>query len=136
MRRRSYSLLKNSVTALLIVLTVQVAPEMLGRQSVITAIIEVRPPANANSLASLYGVSLVDSIQELNKYLIQGTSSSVTAIGKDHNVASIEYDVEADIAERAMVNESTVALLDPDTVALLDDQDTIWDGQHWVKASV
>ena len=52
------------------------------------------------------------------------------------NVVSVEYDVLLEISERAMLNESTVALLDPSTAGLLLGQDKLWDRQQPAKSAI
>ena len=127
--RRCYSLLRlPAILALMIVFLT--APKLLIAAPIQSAIVEAKPQVNTTTLFAQYGVILLDSIPELNKYLVSGNQSNLQALSKDPNVVSIEYDIQAVISETAMLNESTVALLDPDTVALLDGQGSLWNSQQ------
>src|SRR5262249_7394159 len=100
------------------------------------AIIKIKQGVDPLSITNRYGVTLIDSISELKKYLVKGSSTNLANLDKDPNVQGIEYNLKAEISESVILNESTAALLDPDAVALLLDGTQTWDGQHWVKSSV
>jgi subtilisin family serine protease len=88
------------------------------------------------ALCSQYGVKLIDSIPELNEYLLKGNAANLSLLAKDKNVASIEYNVVVQISETAILNESTVALLDPSTVALLDGGSEQWNGGSTISSAM
>jgi len=113
-------------------------PHKSGGQSTQPAIMDVKNNISGTSIASRYGLTVIDSIPELNRYLVQGTPAGLLAAGKDSGVASIDYDLDAELSERALLNdsESTAALLDPESIALLLDQTQTWDGQHWSRKSL
>jgi hypothetical protein len=113
-------------------------PHKSGGQSAQPAIMDVKDNINATSIASRYGLTVIDSIPELNRYLVQGTPAGLLAADKDSGVASIDYDLAAELSERALLydSESTAALLDPESIALLLDKTQDWDGQHWSRASL
>ena len=117
MRSRSNSLLK--VRIILAALLASFAIGSLGVQTVQTAIIEVKSNTDATVLAARFGLTLLDSIPELNRYLVSGDAASLGRLGQGVDIRSIELNFQAEISETAMLNESTVALLDPATVALL-----------------
>jgi subtilisin family serine protease len=113
-----------------------IVPRAVGQQSVETAVMKVKNNGNPVDIAGRYGVIIVASIPELNKYLVQGSATNLGLLRKDSGVASVDYDTAAEITESGILAESTVALLDPDNVALLFEQGMVWDGQHWVKSSL
>jgi subtilisin family serine protease len=133
-RSRSNSLLK--VRIILAALLASFAIGSLGVQTVQTAIIEVKSSTDATVLAARFGLTLLDSIPELNRYLVSGDAASLGSLRQGVDIRSIELNFQAEISETAMLNESTVALLDPATVALLDENDKSWDGEHLIRASM
>jgi subtilase family protein len=100
------------------------------------AIIEIKSKASAKEVSSRLDFSVIDSIPELNKYLVRASTDSMQKMVKDPDVLSLEQDLQTELSETAMPNESVVALLDPSTVALLDEGQNLWDGEHPVRASM
>src|SRR5262249_30843354 len=100
------------------------------------AMIEIKVQASAKGGSSRLDFSVIDSIPELNKYLVRASIDSMGKIVKDPDVLSLEQDIQTELSETVMPSESVVALLDPSTVALLDQGQTLWDGEHPVPASM
>lgn len=119
-----------------LVLLVCLGSGILGLQSPTTAIVQGKTKANVAALCSQYGVMLIDSVPELNKYLLKGTATNLINLSKDASIGSIEKNVVIQISETAMLNESTVALLDPSTVALLDARDEQWNGRSTISSAM
>lgn len=132
---RSNSLLRMQTVLAVLIAGFLIVPELLSIEATGTAIIEVKPQVDAASLFTRYGLIPLDSIPELNKYLVSGGAGNLQMLSKDSNVVSIEYDVLVEISERAILNESTVALLDPSTVALLGQND-LWNVQQPIKSAI
>jgi hypothetical protein len=128
--------LKRCLAGIVLCFAVLIAPALVGQQTGQLSVVKIKSSANASAVVGGYGVTLIDSIPELNKYLVQGTAANLASLQKDSNVQGAESNLAAQISEFAILNESTVALLDPDAVALLLDQTQTWDGHHWVKSSV
>lgn len=137
MCNRSYSLLRLVVIVALIA-GFPTVPRLFSIVPDQRAIIQVKPQVNVTSLVARYNLTLLDSIPELNEYLVSGAAANLQTLSLDSNVVSAEYDVMAAISEAATLNESTVALLDPSTVALLDPSTValldgrggLWDSQQ------
>ena len=138
MRRSTYAILSPALVGLFLATVLLLNPGAFDGQSGQMAIMGVRNNITASSIAARYGLTILDSIPELNRYLVQGTSAGLSALKKDAGVASVDYDLAAELSERALLNdsESTVALLDPQSIAMLLDETQSWDGQHWSKASL
>ncbi len=136
MSDRSNSLLKVPIILSVLVVAFCAGPGSPGSGQTDTAIIKVSTEGAARDLFARFGVTLLDSIPELNKYLVKGDAGNMGKLRKDTGVLSIEDDLVAEISERAILNEATVALLDPATVALLDEQDEEWQGQNSVRSSM
>lgn len=144
MRNRSNSLLRIHVIPVLLIAGFLTVPELSSMVPAQTAIIQVEPQVNAPSLAARYNVAILDSIPELNEYLVSGSAANLQSMSGNANVVSLEYDVLAAISEAATLNESTVALLDPDTVALLnpsmaallDGQGGLWNSQQPARSAI
>jgi subtilisin family serine protease len=136
MRHRSSSVLKGCLATVVLIAVLITVPAATSQQSVESAIIKVKSRADALAIANRYDVTVIDSIPEVNKYLVKGTSSNLNLLRRDPNVQSVEYDIATEISETVILNESTAALLDPNNVALLLDGGQTWDGHHWVKSSV
>src|SRR5262245_59403456 len=111
MWHRSHSLLRLRIIIAILIVGFVAAPRLSGLETMDTAIITLNAKANAVDLTARYGVTLLDSIPELSKYLVKGTAASLGKLSKDPNFISIEYDIGTEITERAILNESTVALL-------------------------
>jgi len=129
-------LLKVPIILSVLVVAFCAGPGSPGSGQTDTAIIKVSTEAAARDLFARFGVTLLDSIPELNKYLVKGDAGNMGMLRKDTDVLSLEDDLVAEISERAILNEATVALLDPATVALLDEQDEEWQGQNSVRSSM
>src|SRR6516164_5897857 len=129
MRRRAYSLLK--ITLLFVaVLGLFTSPGLPGMQATTAVIIKIKDKASITGITAQYALTLADSVPELNRYLVSGDAANISKLGKDPNIQWIESNLSAEISERAMLNESTVALLDPSTVALLYGKGSLWDSQN------
>ncbi len=111
-------------------------PAFPGGDPAEIAVIKVMTEAAAKDVAARFGLTVIDSIPELSKYLVKGDAVNMGNARKAPEVLSVESDLVTQVTETAMLNESTVALLDPSTVALLDQQDKEWDGQHPVRSSL
>jgi subtilisin family serine protease len=136
LRNRPFSRLNFQTILVTFVLLCCIAGGVLGFQSPASAIVQVKSRADVLALCSKYGVKLIDSIPELNEYLLSGDAGNLSQLAKDRNVASIEYNVLVQISETAMLNESTVALLDPSTVSLLDGQSQQWNGGSTISSAM
>jgi hypothetical protein len=132
MRHRSSSVLKGCLSTVVLIAVLITVPAATSQHSVESAIIKVKRRADALAIANRYDVTLIDSIPEVNKYLVKGTSSDLNLLRRDPNVQSVEYDIATEISETVILNESTAALLDPNNVALLLDGGQTWVGHHWV----
>jgi len=129
--RHSHSCLRRTSLIIVLFVLALVTPAFAPTEdSPRQVIIKLRSGAAANDIADDYESSLVDSIPELNRYLVAGAPGDLAKLRKDSRVLSVEDNVSVEISETAMLNESTVALLDPSTVALLDGQGKLWDYQH------
>ena len=135
MRGRTHSLLRVLLFSI-VVLVSFTARELQSLQATNTVIIKIKDKANITNIAGQYSLTIVDSVPELNSYLVSGNALNIGKLGKDPNVMSIESDLAAEISEKAMLNESTVALLDPDTVALLDGGGPLWNSQNPSASSI
>ena len=129
MRCRAHSLLK--ITLLFVaVLGLFTSPGLPGMQATNAVIIKIKDKASITGITAQYALTLADSVPELNRYLVSGDAANISKLGKDPNIQWIESNLSAEISERAMLNESTVALLDPSTVALLYGKGSLWDSQN------
>src|SRR5215471_7125320 len=135
MRGRTHSLLRVLLFSI-VVLVPFTARELQSLQATNTVIIKIKDKANITNIAAQYSLTIVDSVPELNSYLVSGDALIIGKLGKDPNVMSIESDLAAEISEKAMLNESTVALLVPDTVALLDGRGPLWNSQNPSASSI
>jgi subtilisin family serine protease len=136
MRNHSYPVLKSLVIGLALTAMLFSIPAGRGQLSDQMAIVKIKAGVDPVAITNRYSVTLVDSVTDLKKYLVKGSSTNLANLIKDNNVQQVEYDLQAEISESAILAESTVALLDPDAVGLLYDDGQTWDGQHWIKSSV
>ncbi len=132
---RSNSVLRIRTVLLLLIASCLIVPELMSIAP-ITAVIEVKPQVDPAMLAGRYALSLIDSIPELNKYLVKGDPGKLLMLSKDPAVVSVEYDAPVQISETALLNESTVALLDPSTAALLLGQGSLWNVQQPLQSAI
>ena len=128
MRLNTHTLLKAKIILCVVLASLLTAPAVYGLQSAETVIMKVKDKADPVAIAAQFGVTILDSVPELDTYLVSGSAANLARLNKSSDVVSIEYNVSAEISETAMLNESTVALLDPSTVALLDgEHNKMWD---------
>src|SRR5262245_38160634 len=130
------TLLRLRVCVAALILAFCTAPGSFSFQSTDVAIIGVKSKANAVDVSNRLGLTLLDSVSELNKYLVRGDAAVISNLKKDPDVLSVERNVPAEISETAILNVSTAALLDPNTVGLLAGSEEVWDGEHPVRSSL
>src|SRR5690349_259560 len=103
MCRNTHTLLRVILSVL--VVTIFTSQAVFGQQSAQTVIIKIKDKADPAKLVAQFGVTVVDSVPELDTYLVSGTPTNIANLSKSPNVVSIEYNVSAKISEAAMLNE-------------------------------
>jgi subtilisin family serine protease len=130
MRSRPHSLLRVAIVTVAAALALSRAPAFFSSPTTSTVIIEIKDRADIGALAAQYSLTVIDSVPELDSYLVTADTAILGKLLRDPNVQSVESNISAEISEKAILNESTVALLDPSTVALLDSQGGLWNSQN------